>query len=359
MYKIAYLGNFDSVPDPVRAVLDEDKDSLLSQLAQGLDLNSKVEISRYITLMPLEAAVFCNLPDMITFLIEHGARRDLAVENPLVMTAVRCCGSDVLSLFIDQAADLNVKHKRRIFLEVFWGGHTEHLNTLENAGITAALYGGDALRSAASKGDRDTVRLLLDMGADINWHEPDMVFPYASTPLIEAARQGDMETAKLLVERGADVTICDRDGDRPYSAALSSKNQDLAAWLKTLEPEQWHNEQEKLRMLRGYKAPAAMIEQLTQGPWLIEFPDAPLVRFVRLHQLMDVMEFSRGRRKYLSLLAEIDNYSDWKLLWSRTDRSLWAFDIEHEELKKLGSWSDFTANPGLMLNKMIDEHVEY
>ena len=32
---------------------------------------------------------------------------------------------------------------------------------------------------------------LIQKGADINYHKPDMVFPYASTPVTEAARHND------------------------------------------------------------------------------------------------------------------------------------------------------------------------
>ena len=41
--------------------------------------------------------------------------------------------------------------------------------------------------------------------------------------------------------------------DRPYTVAVQNKNQELADYLKALEPEEWHNEQEKLRQLMPYK----------------------------------------------------------------------------------------------------------
>ena len=31
-------------------------------------------------------------------------------------------------------------------------------------------------------------------------------------------------------------------GDRPYTVAVQNKNQELADYLKALEPEEWHNE---------------------------------------------------------------------------------------------------------------------
>ena len=66
-------------------------------------------------------------------------------------------------------------------------------------------------------------------GADINYHKPDMVFPYASTPVTEAARHNDFSMVRWLVEQGADITIPDKYGDRPYTVAVQNKNQEMAA----------------------------------------------------------------------------------------------------------------------------------
>ena len=106
-------------------------------------------------------------------------------------------------------------------------------------------YGGEALRSMASHGNQLLVEYLIQNGADINYHKPDMVFPYASTPVTEAARHNDFSMVRWLVEQGADITIPDKYGDRPYTVAVQNKNQEMAAYLKALEPEEWHNEQEK------------------------------------------------------------------------------------------------------------------
>lgn len=40
----------------------------------------------------------------------------------------------------------------------------------------------------------------------------------------------------------------------------------MAAYLKALEPEDWHNEQEKVRQLKPYKLPSNLVEYLKTGP---------------------------------------------------------------------------------------------
>ena len=113
--------------------------------------------------------------------------------------------------------------------------------------------------------------------------------------------------------------------------AVQNKNQELADYLKALEPEEWHNEQEKIRQLMPYKLPAKLVEYLKTGPLRLEFPDQEWVKWAELYSFMDVQEMTWKRKKLLSLMVQMDNYSDYLLLWSPRDKKLWYLDIEHEE----------------------------
>ena len=124
---------------------------------------------------------------------------------------------------------------------------------LEQAGIAVNKFGGEAFRAAVSDGQVELTKLLLEKGAIINYHKLDMVFPYASTPVTEAARHNGFSIVRWLMEQRADITIADKYGDRPYTVAVQNKNQELADYLKALEPEEWHNEQEMLWQLIPYQ----------------------------------------------------------------------------------------------------------
>ena len=242
MYQIAYIGRWETLPETAAAICDHDTPKLEALLQGGLDLDVPIQLSEYIKLMPLEIAVFRNDVPMIHFLLEHGADPGLAEEQPLLLTAARCCEPEVVALFAGQAAKLSPKQKERAFQEVRWGQRAENIPVLEQAGITVDKFGGEAFRAAVSEGNTKLARLLLEKGADINYHKPDMVFPYASTPVTEAARSNNFPMVRWLVEQGADITIADKYGDRPYTVAVQNKNQELADYLKALEPEEWHNE---------------------------------------------------------------------------------------------------------------------
>ena len=156
-------------------------------------------------------------------------------------------------------------------------------------------YGGEALRSMASHGNQMLAEYLIQKGADINYHKPDMVFPYASTPVTEAARHNDFSMVRRLVEQGADITISDKYGDRPYTVAVQNKNQEMAAYLKALEPEEWHNEQEKARQLMPYKLPAKLVEYLKTGPLRLEFPERELVKWAELYLAFGISGTGTGK----------------------------------------------------------------
>ena len=358
MYQIAYIGRWETLPETAAAICDHDTPKLEALLQGGLDLDVPIQLSEYIKMMPLEIAVFRNDVPMIHFLLEHGADPGLAEEQPLLLTAARCCGPEVVSLFAGQATKLSPKQKERAFQEVRWGQRAENIPVLEQAGITVAEFGGEAFRAAVSEGNTKLARLLLEKGADINYHKPDMVFPNASTAVTEAARHKNLPMVRWLIEQGADITIADKYGDRPYSVAVQNRNQEMADYLKGLEPEEWHNEQEKVRRLMPYKLPARLVEYLKTGPLRLEFPDQKWVKWAELYSYMDVQEMTWKRKKLLSLMAAMDNYSDYLLLWSPRDKKLWYLDIEHEEFHPLAKWDDFIADPGRYLNGMIEGEFE-
>ena len=97
---------------------------------------------------------------------------------------------------------------------------------------------------------------------------------------------------------------------------------ELLLLADALEPEEWHNEQEKLRQLMPYKLPAKLVEYLKTGPLRLEFSEQKWVKWAELYSFMDVQEMTWKRKKLLSLMAAMDNYSDYLLLWSPRDKKL-------------------------------------
>jgi uncharacterized protein len=69
---------------------------------------------------------------------------------------------------------------------------------------------------AARQGHLDSVKILLDAGADINQRTGDQ-----TTPLLIAIVNGQFDVAQFLLERGADVTLASENGATPLYAVLN------------------------------------------------------------------------------------------------------------------------------------------
>lgn len=303
---------------------------------------------------PLELAVQENREDMVRLLVERGA--DLTQNgDELLFAAIKCQNYSMLSYLVEAGVRLEENQRSIYHLFSLLEGrkNPELLTIVDRLQIDFKRYGGEPLRTAVWGGDRMLAEYLIQNGADIDCHKPDEMFPYASTPVIEAARQNDFHMVRWLVGQGADITIPDKYGDRPYTLAVQNKNQEMAAYLRNLEPEDWHNEENRAQQLAAYKMPTEMVEYLKTGPLRLEFPEQDEVQWAELYSYMDVLEVTWKREKLLSVMAQMDNYPDYLLLWNPKDKKLWYLDVEHEEFHALATWEDFIADPGKYLNGMI------
>lgn len=82
------------------------------------------------------------------------------------------------------------------------------------------------VHAAAAACDRDTMRMLLERGADPNARQQ---LDY--TALHGAASRGDIEMAKLLLAHGADRDPKATDGMTPADVAAKYGHPELAEWL--------------------------------------------------------------------------------------------------------------------------------
>ena len=106
-----------------------------------------------------------------------------------------------------------------------------------------------------------------------------------------------------------------------------------------------------------YKLPAKLVEYLKTGPcvWVSGAGVGEVGRVVFLYGCAgDDLEAEEAAL----LMVQMDNYSDYLLLWSPRDKKLWYLDIEHEEFHPLAKWDDFIADPGRYLNGMIEGEFE-
>ncbi len=94
------------------------------------------------------------------------------------------------------------------------------INKQDNEGRTALMYASTGPFPA-------TVNLLLDYKAAVNLIDNGEHF----TALMFAASEGQFDVVKLLVEYGADTTLKDIDGDTAEDFARQNKHEKVAEYL--------------------------------------------------------------------------------------------------------------------------------
>ena len=353
MIQLKDLGTFESVPKIVTDIIEGDVPSLEIELANGWDINQPIEIGEYSEDTPLELAlVMCCLPS-VQWLVEHGA--DLNdEENPSFLLAVRYGNQELIDYVVEHGANVHALNRLKVdaFQAALYGKKYEHLQIIHNLGHTVQKYGGKAFRNAITDKNYEVLDFFINNGVDINYNKPDSVYPFKPTPLCVAARYVDLQMCKYLVEHGADVTITEKDGMRPYSIAIEKGDMKMAEYFKTLEPEEFHDKQNKMDQLKPFKLPKALVSFLEEDNLYFELPDSDFIS-VEFLPLLDTVPFKVGRRKLLRLSKVLGEYNDWQIVWDPKSKKISCYDTEHQELRELCKFDEFIADMSSQLETLF------
>ena len=88
--------------------------------------------------------------------------------------------------------------------------------------------GASALHYAVMRGKMPLIDLLIARGADVNSRTK-----MGTTPLHTAVLYARLEVAELLIDAGSNVNAQSASGATPLAIAEASKNQPLAAMLRS------------------------------------------------------------------------------------------------------------------------------
>lgn len=350
------IGRFETLPEIAMHIYKGNIPALQAAIAAGWDIEEGIVLSRYTTLSPLDLALISQRLDVVKLLVEHGVNLNVH-HNPAFLLAVRYCKEDTVRYITAQGAKLDKLNNvgSGAYSQAYYG-NKKNISLIHELGLNIELHGGAVLRQAVSGHDLKTITYLLDHGVDINYNKPDMVYPYQATPLTVATRMGFLAMVKYLVERGADITIAEKDGERPYTIAVSNKNTDLADYLKSLEPAQLHNVENKKYELKKYKLTEELVSFLIGDKLRLELAQNEYqIRSIDFFTLTDTIEMKVGRQKLLRLSADIDNYSDLQLVWNPKKKgSVGCYDVEHQTYADLCSFTAFLVQPEMYLIKFLE-----
>lgn len=189
--QVAHAGATDTM---IKAVKFDDVDTVRKLLAEGLDPN----------------------------LVDSGGM-------PMLILAAREKSGKVATLLADQPRiDLEKLDRadENAMMLASLNGETGLVKHLIDKGAQVNKSGWTPLHYAATTGQDEIVKLLLDHSAYI-----DAASPNGTTPLMMAARGGNITTVKLLLDEGADLTLKNQLGLSAVDFARQYNQKDIADGL--------------------------------------------------------------------------------------------------------------------------------
>lgn len=346
-YKIAHFGTFDAseLDSEIIAIYNNDLEALKKLLGKKINKIIKIKGKYTESFTPLEMALYLNKKDIIKYLFENNASYKGKFHPKPIEIALRCCDAETVLMFQNDLESMDEEKKAELLKTIFWRDNKEeNIETLESLGITISKYGGLMLRYSAFNNDIETVRLFLEKGADVNYHKADSVFSDTSTPIIKAALCNNLEIVRLLAGHGADVGIENKRGERPYSIAVKNDNREMIELLAKYETRDLHSIESRDTVMKKYKLPNSLVEFLKGDNLKIEIAGDKYCKFIRFYSYQDTVETKWKRKKVLSLVAEVDNYSAVDIVWNPDKQMICAIDEEQETFTPLASWEEFYKN---------------
>ncbi|KAG9397312.1 Ankyrin repeats (3 copies) [Carpediemonas membranifera] len=217
---------------------DEDQPLLITAAASGarsllVDLISTGHdpdaTNKAVTLTALVMAVSSGHAELLPLLLNAGANLKkqltsqsggVAQETMAMLAACAKGDAESIRLLLDAGADINgalqTGETPLLSTALYNPTFLSHVVRLPGVNLDQpAGLGAPVLLHAAGSDKIDSVRVLIQAGADIN-----LCFPRHGTALMVAANYGHDEVLGCLLEAGADADVVDEDGDTALICAV-------------------------------------------------------------------------------------------------------------------------------------------
>lgn len=347
------------LPEVVKLILNQDIAALDRCINVTWRLNEPISVSLYMDELPLTIALVENRLEVVDYLLRKKVNLNVR-GDPAMVNAARNCSADTLRKLAAARAKIHLTNHvgTNAISAALYSERYDLLPVLLELGLSADSDGGVSLRQAVYDRQMEAVQFFIEHGHDPNLRCADQVFPNNPTAVAVAAENDDMEMVRYLVEHGADVKLADKHGERPYTAAVSNGNVEMQAYLRAHEPPEWHDAGQRAAVLQSYNVPAALIAFLSQDERRIDMPGEEPA-FIEFHHITNAPEASwkRGfkRWQFVDLLSRVDNYGQQGfLVWLKKEKMLASIDYEHEEIRVLCDWEQFTAEPARWIARIFE-----
>ena len=204
-----------------------------------LEKGAKIDLANSDGITALMVAVIQGNDEITKTLIGKGAAVDLTDKNGRTSLIIACAkgNEEIVKLLVERGANVDATTSAdgvtTLMVAVIKGndeitkillGKGAAINLTDKGGRTALSYA----IIASSKGTAETVRFLLEKGADPNAKFEDKS---GVTELIAATRFGNLDVVKLLVKAGARVNTETTEGSSALDDAVTNERKDIKDFL--------------------------------------------------------------------------------------------------------------------------------
>ncbi len=223
--------NVTFTPDDfVRSAENGDMKAVQLFIDAGIDCNAQSSAG----LTALMAASKKGRIDVVKKLLDQKVKIDAQGKDGVTALMLAADGNqlDIVNLLLKKNADPNVEDQRgwTALMNAVYQGNA---NCVEALAARSREEVNRGLLVAALMGHKDTAKVLLDHGAEVDSRAED-----GRTPLMLAANKGDNDLVSLLLQAGADPTLTDKSGATAGSLATAKGYKELAGRLQQAPPRQ-------------------------------------------------------------------------------------------------------------------------
>lgn len=189
-------------------------------VARGANVNARTIYRE----TPLLKAARHGHRDIVVFLLAHGADVNATsnLDDTPLLAAVQEGYKEIEKLLLAKGAEVTLYQAASV-------GDLDRVRRLMNHGAdfnAPCGVGSRLIHEAAFGGHNEVVLLLLEKGADVNLRDAR-----GRTPIHMAALGGHIETVALLLSKGAEVNVVDHFHETPLRVAAREGHKGLAALL--------------------------------------------------------------------------------------------------------------------------------